>query len=285
MGGTAGAAPGPGARGARNFRLRVSYRGAGLCGWQRQENGLSVQELLEGAVGRVCGHPVTVHGSGRTDAGVHAEGQVASFLTTADRSPVQLVRGSNRFLPRNVAVLEAEEAPLGFHARHSSTGKRYAYDFLVGVARDPMLDWRAWWVGDRLDWGAAGRLLPVLLGEQDFRAFQSTGSDSKGSVREIYGARLLRPRPGIVRLELSGSGFLRHMVRSLAGAMREAGLGKLSPQGLRLALDSGTRPKDVPTAPAEGLCLMDAYYEPKERLREMLGGIGGLAEGPAVLGD
>jgi tRNA pseudouridine38-40 synthase len=264
-----------GAQGPRNFKLKVSYRGTGLSGWQRQENGLSVQEILEGALSKVCGHGVVAHGSGRTDAGVHAEGQVASFVTRALRTPVQLVRGANRFLPRNVAVLEAEEVPLGFHARHSSTGKDYAYDYLVTEARDPMRDWRAWWVGTNLDWGRIGECLPMLEGEKDFAAFQSTGSDATGSVREIYRAALSRPSPGIIRLEVSGSGFLRHMMRAIAGTLWEVGRGRVGvygEDGFEGVVASGKRPQAGLTAPPQGLCLMAAHYLPKGELRALLRG-------------
>jgi tRNA pseudouridine38-40 synthase len=251
----------------RNFRIKVAYRGDGLHGWQRQENGLSVQELLEEAVGRVLGHPVVIHGSGRTDAGVHAAGQVASFFTTSSRNPVQIVRGSNRFLPGDVAVLEAEEVPPDFHARFSCTGKTYSYDFLISPTRNPLLDWRSWWVGARMDWARVAACLALLVGEKDFAAFRGTGSDSKGTIREIYGARLLFPGQSIARVEISGSGFLRHMMRSIAGTLWEVGRGRVDVDGFKGILDSGERFQAGQTAPPGGLCLVEAYYSPKEGLR------------------
>ncbi|MDR2199741.1 MAG: tRNA pseudouridine(38-40) synthase TruA [Deltaproteobacteria bacterium] len=256
----------------RNFKIKVAYRGTGLSGWQRQENGLAVQELLEDAVGKVCGHPVTIHGSGRTDAGVHAAGQIASFFTKSARTPTQMVRGANRFLPRSIAVLEAEEAPLSFHARFSCTGKKYHYDYLVTETRDPLRDWRAWWVGTRLDWDGVRSCLPELVGEKDFAAFQSAGSDVKGTVREIYGAWLTSPEPSIRRLEIAGSGFLRHMMRAIAGTLFEAGRGRLGREDFKNILASKTRPRAGMSAPPEGLSLAEAYYEPKAELRRIFGG-------------
>jgi tRNA pseudouridine38-40 synthase len=255
----------------RNIKIVCAYNGAGLCGWQRQDNGLTVQEILEEAVGRVCGHKVVIHGSGRTDSGVHALGQAASFLTVSDRTPLQLVRGANRFLGRRVAVLEAEEAPLSFHARFSSTGKKYRYDFLISPTRNPLYDWRAWWVGPSLDWENVRECLKLLPGERDFAAFQSSHADSKSTVREIFAAGLSFPEPGVARLEVSGSGFLKHMMRAIAGTMWEAGRGRLSPEGFKKILESGQRPRAGQSAPPGGLCLVESFYEPKGELRARLG--------------
>ncbi|MDR2406423.1 MAG: tRNA pseudouridine(38-40) synthase TruA [Deltaproteobacteria bacterium] len=251
----------------RNFKLKVAYRGTGLCGWQRQENGLTIQELLEDAIGAVCGHRVVVFGSGRTDAGVHASGQVASFLTHSQRSPRDIVRGTNRNLPSAIAVLAAEEVPLDFHARFSSTGKKYCYDYLTSVTRNPMFDWRAWWVGPNLDWAKVEEALLHLVGEKDFLCFQSTGSESKSSVREIFSARIYQPSPEIVRLEVRGSGFLRHMMRSIAGTLWEIGKGKMDGEAFRKIIEGKMRPRAGQTAPSRGLSLEESYYEPKEILR------------------
>jgi tRNA pseudouridine38-40 synthase len=250
----------------RNFKIKVAYSGCGLCGWQRQENGITVQELLEEAVGKVCGHKVTIFGSGRTDSGVHAAGQIASFLTHSERTPLEIVRGTNRFLSNNIAVLKAEVVPLSFHARFSSTGKKYSYDFLTSVTRNPLYDWRAWWVGPNLNWDKVEEALTCLIGEKDFRCFQGAGADTKTSVREIFSAKLIHLNE-IVRLEVRGSGFLRHMMRSIAGCLWEIGRGKLDMDGFRQIIENKERPKYGLTAPPAGLCLLESYYEPKEELR------------------
>jgi tRNA pseudouridine38-40 synthase len=262
-----------------------AYNGKGLCGWQRQENGLTVQELLETAVGKVCGHPVVINGSGRTDSGVHASGQVASFTTYSERTMLQLVRGANRFLPRSVAVLEAEEAPFGFHARFDCTGKRYSYSYLVGPTRNPMHDWRAWWVGPGLDWEAVRGCLSLLPGEKDFACFEGSHADSKSTVREIFTATLGFPCPDLAKVEITGSGFLKHMMRTIAGTLWEAGRGRISVEGFAGILGSGSRPKAGLTAPPEGLCLEEAYYEKKGDLRARLTGSPRKGDAPARGGE
>ncbi|MDR2612941.1 MAG: tRNA pseudouridine synthase A, partial [Deltaproteobacteria bacterium] len=241
-------------------------------GWQRQDNGLSVQELLEVALGRVCGHAVTVTGSGRTDAGVHAAGQTATFEARAARSPSEIVRGANSLLPASVAVLEAEEAPPGFHARFSATGKTYSYDFLTSPVRHPLWSWRAWQVGPGLDWGRAADCLPEIEGERDFACFRSQGSPVRSTVRRLYRARLTGPEPGIVRLELTASGFLRHMARAIAGTVFRAARGALDREGVRALVAGCDRFAAGHAAPPQGLCLVRVYYEP-------LGG-GGIPDAP-----
>jgi tRNA pseudouridine38-40 synthase len=265
-GGSARAEDGAAARAedgaARVFKLTVAYDGRGLSGWQRQDNGLSVQELLERALGRVCGHRVAVTGSGRTDAGVHAAGQTASFETASGRTPRQILRGCNSLLPECVAVLEAEEAPPGFSARFSATGKTYSYDFLTSPVRNPLYAWRAWHVGEGLDWDRAAEALPELEGERDFAAFRSLGSPVKSTVRRIFRASLAPIGPQLVRLELTGSGFLRHMARAMAGTVHRVARGCLDREGLRALVAGRERFAAGHAAPPQGLCLVRVYYVP-----------------------
>jgi tRNA pseudouridine38-40 synthase len=249
-------------RAAQVFKLTVAYDGRGLSGWQRQDNGLSVQELLENAVGWVCGHKVTVTGSGRTDAGVHAAGQTASFATASGRRPRELVRGANSRLPEQVAVLSAEEAGPGFSARFSATGKTYTYDFLTSPVRHPLYSWRAWHVGPGLDWGRAAACLPELTGERDFACFRSMGSPVKSTVRKIFRARLCPAGPWTLRLELVGSGFLRHMARSIAGTVFRIARGAMDREGLKDLISSRQRFAAGHAAPPQGLCLRRVFYEP-----------------------
>jgi tRNA pseudouridine38-40 synthase len=249
---------------SRNFKITVAYDGRGLSGWQRQENGVTVQELLEEAVGKVCGHRVIVWGSGRTDAGVHATGQVASFNTSSSRTPSQIIFGSNSLLPANIAILKAEEAPPEFHARFSATGKKYTYDFLTTPIRHPHYAWKSWWVGARLRWDRVEECLPHLVGEKDFATFRSLGSQEKSTVRKIFRARLLSPEPELKRLELIGSGFLRHMARAIAGTVFEIGRGRVTPLDFPGLIASLNRALAGAAAPPQGLCLREVYYEPLE---------------------
>ena len=245
-----------------NFKITVEYDGRPFVGWQRQGPGAgsTVQGVLEGALSRLCGHPVTLHGSGRTDAGVHARGQVANFVTESRRTAREVVRGGNALLPPAVAILDAEEAAADFHARFSAFGKVYEYDYAVGPVRRPLRHGRAWQVGPGLDWGAAEEALPALLGEHDFRAFQAAGSETRGSVRTIFTAGLSSPEPDIRRLTLAGSGFLRHMVRIVAGLLAEIGRGRLPAEALPEIIRAGDRSRAGPTAPPDGLCLARVIY-------------------------
>ena len=245
-----------------NFKITVEYDGRPFAGWQRQGPGAgpTVQGVLEEAFGRLCGHPVTLHGSGRTDAGVHARGQVANFVTESPRTARELVRGGNALLSPAVAILAAEEAEAGFHARFSALGKIYEYDYAVGPVRRPLRHGRAWQVGPRLDWGAVERALQALVGEHDFRAFQAAGGETRGSVRTIFTAGISRPEPDLRRLVLTGSGFLRHMVRIVAGLLAEIGRGRLPAEALPEIIRAGDRGRAGPTAPPDGLYLARVIY-------------------------
>lgn len=245
-----------------NFKITIEYDGLGFAGWQRQapEAGLTVQGLLEEALGRLCDHPVVVHGSGRTDAGVHARGQVASFVTSSSRSAADITKGGNCLLSSRVAILGAQVMDDDFHARFSARGKTYEYDFSISPTRRPLLEGRAWWIGPELDWEAVGAALPHLVGEMDFAAFQSVGSEVESSVREIREAALSQPDPDLVRLTFSGSGFLRHQVRTMAGTLAEIGRGRLKAASLPEIINSRDRAQAGPTAPPYGLYLARVYY-------------------------
>jgi tRNA pseudouridine38-40 synthase len=213
-------------------------------------------------LGKVCGHKVAVTGSGRTDAGVHAAGQTASFETSARRTPHEILRGTNCLLPESVAVLTAELARPGFSARFSATGKTYTYDFFTGEVRNPLHTWRAWWVGPGLDWEKTAAALPEIEGEHDFACFMSMGSPVKSTVRKIFRAAIAPSGPETVRLELVGSGFLRHMARSIAGTAYRIARGHMDREGLRALLASGERFRAGHAAPPQGLCLQRVFYEP-----------------------
>jgi len=245
-----------------NYRITLEYDGRNFCGWQRQAQaaGRTVQGVLEEALSRLCAHPVTLHGSGRTDAGVHARAQVASFQTESARTAEQIRRGGNCLLPPDLAIVAAEEAPADFHARFSAVGKVYEYELLISENRRPLYQGRAWWVGPGLDWDRAEAALPVLMGEKDFAAFQSAGSSVKSTVRTIHLAELSRPAPDLLRLSFGGSGFLRHMVRAMTGALVEIARGRISAAELAAIIASGDRSRSAPTAPPDGLYLARVLY-------------------------
>ena len=246
----------------KNFSLVIEYDGRGFLGWQRQAEGAgaTVQGVLEKALGQICDHPVVLHGSGRTDTGVHARGQTASFTTSSSRSPSQIMAGGNCLLPPQVAIISATEVSPDFHARFKATGKTYEYDFLLSPTRRPLYQGRAWWVGPKLNWEAVQEALPALVGEHDFAAFQSAGSEVKSTVRSIYQAEMSRIEPDLIRLSITGSGFLRHMVRAIAGLLVEIARGRLKATSLPKIIASQDRTQAGPTAPPDGLYLSQVFY-------------------------
>jgi tRNA pseudouridine38-40 synthase len=248
--------------GARNFKLTIADDGTGFLGWQRQAVGPTHQQTLEDALAKLCGHQVTVFASGRTDAGVHAQAQVVNFLTTSSRTPSELIGGGNAILPASMAILSAQEVEAEFNARFSARGKTYAYYFYLSLIRDPLLIKRAWHVGPRLDWAKIENNLPHLIGSRDFKALGSTGSDVKTTIRTISEANITFKAENLIKLTITGSGFLRHMVRTIAGTLYLIGRRRLSDDYLNLVLDSKDRAQAGPVAPPHGLYLEKVFYEP-----------------------
>ena len=244
----------------RNVKLVLAYDGTGLSGWQRQSNDPSVQEFLEKALGRITGEEITVFGAGRTDAGVHARGQVANFRTRSRRTTAEFLRGGNALLPRQMAILSAQEVPLDFHARYSARSKIYDYDLFLGPIRPIHNRHLVWHVGPDLDLEAMARTWNRILGSQDFAAFQSTGTPVKSTVREMLAVELTRPEPLVARLSVEGNGFLRHMVRALVGTVVMVGQGRLTPDGFSEILAGRDRSRAGPTAPPQGLFLREVRY-------------------------
>jgi tRNA pseudouridine38-40 synthase len=247
------------------FKLTLAYDGTGLVGWQRQAEGVSVQGLLEDVLARLTAAPrVTVTGAGRTDAGVHARGQVASVVLATDRAPADLQRGANALLPPAVRVLAVEVAEPGFHARFGAREKCYAYHAVVGPLISPFDVRYAWHIPYPLDVAAMRAALPALEGRHDFAAFQSTGSDIEDSVRTLREARLEDgPAEGggtRLVLTLTGDGFLRHMVRAVAGSLVEVGRGRWPAGRIAEILASADRSQAGPTAPPHGLFLVSVRY-------------------------
>ena len=256
--------------GTRTFKLTLSYDGGAYVGWQRQANGPSIQAEIESALARVEGAPVTVVGAGRTDAGVHAVGQVASLWL---RNPIPadaLGRALNATLPPDIRVVAVDEAPASFHARFDAVAKVYRYRLLRGPVASPFERRYGWHVGDALDldrMATAGRL---LVGEHDFAAFQATGSDTVTTVRRLHALTL---RPGVsgtvpgdetgggaTLVEVRGDGFLRHMVRIIVGTLVDVAAGRTTPAAVEAALRTGDRGAAGPTAPPHGLFLARVDY-------------------------
>ena len=248
----------------RTIKLTLAYDGTAYVGWQRQATGVSVQGLLESALAPFEGGPVPVVGAGRTDAGVHALGQVASFALRHAIGPDALVRALNARLPADVRALGGEEAPPGFHARRDAVHKTYRYRLLNAPVADPLEARFAWHVPEPLDVAALIDALRRVEGTHDFAAFQASGSSARTSVRRVLRATAsLAPAAGggeVVTMELTADGFLRHMVRNIVGTVVEVGRGGRAPVSVEAVLAGRDRSAAGATAPPQGLCLVTVTY-------------------------
>lgn len=243
------------------IKLILAYDGTDFCGWQYQPRDRTVQGELEKALAVILGKPIRVHGSGRTDAGVHALGQVAHFDCEDDRRDIKWQRGLNSLLPPDVRVVDCAIAPADFHARYSAISKTYEYT--LWHKREFCLPQRhrfVWGCGS-VDSAVMEEAAAVLKGEHDFGAFQNVGTDIKTTVRTISD---ISRHPGINEFEtvwrFSASGFLKQMVRNLMGCLVACGKGKLSPEEVRAILVSTDRTLAPKTAPAHGLTLVSVKY-------------------------
>src|SRR3954469_21545832 len=202
-----------------SFKLTLTYDGTNYVGWQRQASGKSVQGLIEDALAELEDRPVTVHGAGRTDAGVHALGQVASFTLERQVDAGILVRAVNARLPPDVRVLSATGVPDAFHARFSAIPKCYRYRFSDAAVLTPFERAYVWHVSGVLDVGAMDEAARVLEGRHDFAVFASAGGSTRSTERTMISARVSRGTDALVIFEITGDGFLRHMVRAIAGTL------------------------------------------------------------------
>ncbi|MGQ9669957.1 MAG: tRNA pseudouridine(38-40) synthase TruA [Desulfosoma sp.] len=244
----------------RNFKLVLEYDGSHYHGWQRQKGVLTLQEVVESKLGIMLGRPVTVRASGRTDAGVHALGQVINFYAKTRLSPQDFQRGLNGLLPPDIVVRHAEEVPDSFHASYSAVSKTYEYRILNRPLPSALERLRAWHVPKPLDLETIQQCLPVLLGTHDFRAFMAAGSSVAHTVRTMIAAQAWRPDADHLYFRFQASGFLRHMVRNLVGTLVQAGRGLMGPDELAAILESRDRSRAGITAPAHGLYLVCVDY-------------------------
>ncbi|MXZ37388.1 MAG: tRNA pseudouridine(38-40) synthase TruA [Holophagales bacterium] len=247
------------------YRLLIAYDGSDYAGWQRQDNALAVQQVVEEAVAAIAGQEVTVHGAGRTDAGVHAAGQAAHLDLPAGNLPSgetrrALIHGVNHHLPAAIRVLSADPVDDSFHARKSASFKVYGYRLCTAPVIDPF---RAPFVVPaprRLDLESMKAAASLIRGRHDFAAFAKAGGGHGSTVRTIHEARWTEQGDEI-RFRVAGDGFLRGMVRALVGTTLEVGLGRRSPDDLAALLGGRPRAEAGPNAPARGLCLERVEYD------------------------
>ncbi|MCH8808925.1 MAG: tRNA pseudouridine(38-40) synthase TruA [Proteobacteria bacterium] len=242
------------------YKLTLEYDGRGFVGWQRQDNGPSVQAALEAAVKRFCGEAVTAHAAGRTDAGVHALAQVAHIDLDEETGADTLRDALNFHLrPAAVAVLAAEAVADDFHARFSATERAYRYRIVNRRAPLALDRGRAWFVPVPLDAGAMHEAARALLGKHDFTSFRAGGCQAKSPVKTLDALEVSRDGDEI-RIEARARSFLHHQVRNMAGSLRLAGEGKWSRADMERALAARDRRAAGPTAPADGLYLIGVRY-------------------------
>jgi tRNA pseudouridine38-40 synthase len=243
----------------RTIKLTIAYDGTGFVGWQRQESGESIQGLIEDALAKIEHSVVTLHGAGRTDAGVHALAQVASARIAAALDDDTLARALNANLPPAIRITAVEAVPDDFHARFSATGKTYEYRIWNGPSVPPFDRLYVWHVPQRLDVARLNAASAPLVGEHDFAAFQGTGGMTHSTVRRVNAASW-REAGDAVTFEISGAGFLRHMVRSLVGTLVDVGHGRREAGDVARLLASPERAQAGRTAPPHGLFLVSVLY-------------------------
>ena len=243
-----------------NYRLTIQYDGSRYDGWQKQGNtDNTIQGKLESVLSRMAGTPVEVHGAGRTDAGVHAAGQVANVKLPGNRPAGEIMAELNRWLPEDIAVIAAEEADERFHARLSAKGKVYQYRLRLGEVPDVFLRKYQYRIEEPLDISAMEKAAVLLTGTHDFRAFCANKRYKKSTVRTVYAIEFQRVGADLT-VTFRGDGFLYHMVRILTGTLLEVGLGQRKPKEMADILASLDRTHAGKTAPAQGLTLAEVQY-------------------------
>lgn len=264
----------------KNVILTIAYDGTDFCGWQKQPGQRSVQGEVEAALSVICAQPIQINGTSRTDAGVHAYGQRASFKAEfsipTERIPLAAngilaaaASGKSRMNSGEIVILAAEEVPLDFHARFSAVGKKYIYKMSNSPIPDLFERNYCYQIGKPLDIGAMERAASYLIGTKDFKCFQAAGGkELESTVRTIYSARIFSSG-NFIGFEIIGDGFLYNMVRIIAGTLIDIGLGKKSPEVIPEIINSWDRRRAGPTAPPQGLYLAEVYYE-EEKMRKAI---------------
>ncbi|MBE6101160.1 MAG: tRNA pseudouridine(38-40) synthase TruA [Selenomonas ruminantium] len=245
----------------RNICLKVAYDGTRYHGFQRQSPPVvAVQNVLEKQLGKMFGDTIEMAAAGRTDAGVHAYGQVVNFFTDGRIPTERIVQAANSLLPEDIAVVEAWEGDFDFSARHSAKSKTYLYRVQQGAVRNPFTDRYAWYVNRPLDLPAMREALSGLLGTHDFTSFRAAGGAPMSPVRTLYRADIEEKDGDMLEFVIHGNGFLYHMVRNIVGTVVDVGKGRITAERFREIAEAHDRSKASPTAPACGLYLYEVEY-------------------------
>jgi len=248
--------------------LAVEYDGRPYCGWQSQQNVLTVQDTLQRALSQIAGESISINAAGRTDAGVHAQEQVVHFDTQVNRPLAAWVRGVNTLLPDSIAVRWAHPVPDEFHARFSAHGRSYRYLLINRATRSAIHAGKVGWFHLPLDIAAMQAAAQCLLGEHDFSAFRAAECQAKSPVKHLHRLDIRRHGEMLI-FDLSADAFLHHMVRNIVGCLVYVGKGKYPPDWLTGVLDSRKRRLAAPTFAPDGLYLRCIQYEAKWGLPQM----------------
>lgn len=244
----------------RRIKLTIEYLGTAYCGWQRQKNGISVQEVIEDAAKKLFKEDIAITGSGRTDSGVHAKGQVAHFDVDTTVPVRNMPFALNSYLPDDIQILSAEEVDMSFHARFGAKAKTYRYTLYVDKHKHPLIDMQATNVHVRPDIALMREAANKLIGEHDFKCFLAAGSNVKDTVRTIYSLDV-DEIDGIIHITVCGNGFLYNMVRILTGTLYYVGTGKLKVSDVDRIVEGKERKLAGKTLPAKGLTLLSVLYK------------------------
>ena len=242
------------------IKLTIEYDGSGYAGWQRQKNGLSVQQVVEEAIAAATGQQTVVYAAGRTDAGVHALGQVVHFDTQTTIPPEKISYALNTFLPEDIRIASSCETREDFHARFGAKAKTYVYTFYNAQHASALYRNLSAHARGEIDIDAMKQAAKQIVGTHDFASFCASGSEVETTVRTAYSLEI-NNEPPFIRLEITGSGFLYNMVRIIAGVLLDVGKGKLSPKDVADIMQANDRRKASATAPACGLVLKQIYYD------------------------
>ena len=244
----------------KNFKLIIEYDGSLYHGWQRQKDDRSIQGEIEKALQKMTANRVTVIGSGRTDAGVHAEGQVASFKCDTRLEPEALLNGLNSLLAEDTVIKVCEQVSSSFHARFDAKSKIYHYKILNRPTPAAIGRQYSWLIRKSLNQDAMRAAISHIIGRHDFKAFEGTGSPRQHTTRQVYSADLIEQQSGLLVFHIEADGFLRYMVRNIVGTLVDVGMQKLTSDDFKSILDSKDRSQASATAPAHGLTLVKVIY-------------------------
>jgi tRNA pseudouridine38-40 synthase len=244
----------------RNFKLTIEYDGTAYHGWQRQARDRTLQGTIESALLKMTNTPVNLIGSGRTDAGVHALGQVANFHCDTRLAPGAFLAGLNSLLPDDIVISRCMQVDEAFHARYDARGKTYTYRILNRPLSSAIDRHFTWWVRRPLDQKAMAAAIDHLIGTHDFKAFEGTGSPRDHTTRTVTRASLQPGNRGCLVFTISANGFLRYMVRNIVGTLVDVGTGKMVPEDVGRIRRSKDRGQAGATAPPQGLFLMEVDY-------------------------